>query len=199
MRRLGSDILLTYNIILGCLTLNAIKTVLAPSLLLIQFELDDKVKKFYGDQKMVRECYYVSLKSLGRKEEPLLEPMMVLSASVEKHRRPHPEPTYKAFPSLWTQNVPSQCIAKAKLNSLREQTRHDKEEIESLKERIWGQRAQKPGARGQVEGTGVPSVASTAHPSSHKYAPEDLPKEDDMVTHVSNEATNDVDDDETRA
>jgi len=41
-------------------------------LLLIQFELDDgKVGTLYGDQKMARECCYMSLKSLGRKEEPL--------------------------------------------------------------------------------------------------------------------------------
>jgi len=39
--------------------------------LLIQFELDDEgVGKLYGDQKMARECYYVSLKSLERNEEP---------------------------------------------------------------------------------------------------------------------------------
>ena len=42
-------------------------------------------------------------------------------------------------------------------------------------------------------------VASIARPSSHEYAPEDLPKDDDMATYVSNEATNNVDDDETRA
>jgi len=34
----------------------------------MRFELDDgKVGKLYGDQKMAHECYYVSLKSLGRK------------------------------------------------------------------------------------------------------------------------------------
>ncbi|KAJ8451504.1 LOW QUALITY PROTEIN: hypothetical protein Cgig2_018138 [Carnegiea gigantea] len=53
-------------------TLNAVNAVVTPYLLLVQFELDDgKVGKLYEDQKMVRECYYVSLKSLGRKEEPL--------------------------------------------------------------------------------------------------------------------------------
>jgi len=62
---------MAYNIILGPSTLNLIKAVVTPYLPLIQFELDDeKVGKLYGDQKMARECYYVSLKSLGRKEEP---------------------------------------------------------------------------------------------------------------------------------
>jgi len=38
----------------------------------MQFELDDgRAGKVYGDQKMATECYYVSLKSLARKEEPL--------------------------------------------------------------------------------------------------------------------------------
>ncbi|KAJ8428914.1 hypothetical protein Cgig2_011656 [Carnegiea gigantea] len=65
------NIPMTYNVILGRPTLNAIKVVVAPHLLLIQFKLDDeKVGKLYEDQKMAMECYYVSLKSLGRKEEP---------------------------------------------------------------------------------------------------------------------------------
>ena len=64
---------MAYNVILGRPTLNAIKVMVAPYLLLVQFELDDgKVGKLYGDQKIVRECYYGSLKSLGRKEEPPL-------------------------------------------------------------------------------------------------------------------------------
>jgi len=56
---------------------------------------------------MSRECYYVSLKSLGRKYEAHLaepsrlskpgrigppEAVMILLASVEKHGRPLPEP-----------------------------------------------------------------------------------------------------------
>jgi len=46
------DILMTYNVILECLTLNTIKVVVAPYLLLMQFELDDRrVGKLYGDQK----------------------------------------------------------------------------------------------------------------------------------------------------
>ena len=65
------DILIAYNVILGCPTLSAIKTFIAPYLLLMEFEVDDsQVRKFYGDQKMARECYYVSLKSFGRKDEP---------------------------------------------------------------------------------------------------------------------------------
>ncbi|KAJ8427062.1 hypothetical protein Cgig2_006739 [Carnegiea gigantea] len=74
-----------------------------------KFELDDgNVAKLYGDQKMARECYYVSLKSLGRKEEPptgeisqpnkmgrnvAAETIVVLSALAEEHGLPHPKPT----------------------------------------------------------------------------------------------------------
>ena len=66
------DIPMRYNVILRRPTLNAIKAIISPYLLLIQFELDHRrVGKLYGDQKMARECYCVSLKSLGRKEEPL--------------------------------------------------------------------------------------------------------------------------------
>lgn len=61
-----------YNIILGCLTFNAIKAGVATYLFLIQFELDDNmVGKLYRGRKMAGEYYYKSLKSLGRKEEPL--------------------------------------------------------------------------------------------------------------------------------
>jgi len=68
------DILMACNVILGHLICNAIQAVVAPYLLLIQFELYDvAVRKLYGDQKMAKERYYVSLKSLGRKEEPLLD------------------------------------------------------------------------------------------------------------------------------
>jgi len=51
-----------------------IKAIVESYLLLIQFELDDGgVKKPYGDQKMTRECYYVSLKFLRRKKNPSKE------------------------------------------------------------------------------------------------------------------------------
>ena len=51
------DVLIAYNVILGLSTLNVIRVVVAPHLLLIQFELDDeKVGKLYGDQKMANEC-----------------------------------------------------------------------------------------------------------------------------------------------
>ncbi|KAJ8439076.1 LOW QUALITY PROTEIN: hypothetical protein Cgig2_018470 [Carnegiea gigantea] len=98
-----------YNVILGQPTLNVIKVVVASYLLLIQFELNDqKVGKLYGEQKMARECYYVSLKSFGRKEEPpigemsepnktgkrvAIEAMVVLSTLVEEHGRPCSKPT----------------------------------------------------------------------------------------------------------
>jgi len=60
------DISMTYNVIIGRPTLSAVKAVIAPYLLLMQFELDDgRVGKLFGDQRMARECYYVSLKSLG--------------------------------------------------------------------------------------------------------------------------------------
>ena len=65
------DIPMAYNVILGRPTLGAIKTVIAPYFLLMQFKLDDdgRVRALYGDQKMAHECYYVGLKSLGRKDE----------------------------------------------------------------------------------------------------------------------------------
>ncbi|KAJ8453102.1 hypothetical protein Cgig2_014865 [Carnegiea gigantea] len=75
---------------------------MTPYLLLIQFELDDKkVGKLYKDQKMARECYYLSLKSLGRKEEPpyrkkaATEATVVLFASREEHGHSRPEPTFE--------------------------------------------------------------------------------------------------------
>jgi len=64
------DIPMKYNVILVRQTLSAIKAVIAPYLLLMQFELDDsRVGKLYGDQKMARECDCVSLKSLATKDE----------------------------------------------------------------------------------------------------------------------------------
>jgi len=46
---------MAYNAILRRLTLNAIKVVIAPYLLLMQFELDDRrVGKLHGDQKMAQ-------------------------------------------------------------------------------------------------------------------------------------------------
>ena len=51
------DVLIAYNVILGLSTLNVIRVVVAPHLLLIQFELDDgKVEKRYREQKMERKC-----------------------------------------------------------------------------------------------------------------------------------------------
>jgi len=101
------DIPMAYNVILGRPTLSAIKAIIAPYLLLMWFELDkDRVGKLYGDKKMACECYYVSLKSLGRKDETpsakasrpsklgkkgAPEAVMVLSAKAEEHGRPCPE------------------------------------------------------------------------------------------------------------
>ena len=65
------DILMAYDVILGRPALNTIKDMVAPYLLFIQFELDDKARgKSYGDQKMTKQCSYVTLKSLERKGEP---------------------------------------------------------------------------------------------------------------------------------
>jgi len=105
---------MAYNVILERPTLNTVKAIVAPYLLLILFELDNrKVGKLNGDEKVVRECYYVSLKSLGRKEEiPICEmsrsnkagkkveteAIVVLSTLVEEHRRPHPKPTFQVVP-----------------------------------------------------------------------------------------------------
>ncbi|KAJ8421189.1 hypothetical protein Cgig2_030946 [Carnegiea gigantea] len=62
------DATMAYNAQLGLPTLNTIKAIVASYLLLMQFELnDDKVERLYGDQKMVKECYYVNLKSLSEK------------------------------------------------------------------------------------------------------------------------------------
>ena len=56
---------MAYNVILKCPTLNAIEAVVVPYLVLIQFEVDDgEMGKLYDNQKMAKECYYVSLKSL---------------------------------------------------------------------------------------------------------------------------------------
>ena len=103
------DVPMAYNVIIGRPTLSVLKAVVAPYLLLMQFELDNGgVGKLFGDQKMARECYYVSLKSLGRKEEASVaelprpsksarkgdpEAVMTLLASAEEHGRSRPEPT----------------------------------------------------------------------------------------------------------
>ena len=95
------EVPMAYNVIIKCPTLSVVKVVIAPYLLLLEFELDDgRVGKLFGDQRMARECYYVSLKSLGirdelpfaessrpsksiKKGEP--EAVMILSASAEEH------------------------------------------------------------------------------------------------------------------
>jgi len=103
------DVPMAYNVIIGRPTLSVLKAVVAPYLLLMQFELEDgRVGKLFGDQRMARECYYVSLKSLGRKEEAPVtevsrpsksakkrdpEAVMTLLASAEEHGRSRPEPT----------------------------------------------------------------------------------------------------------
>jgi len=52
------DVSMAYNVIIGRPTLNAVKAVVAPYLLLMQFELNDgRVGKLFGDQRMARECY----------------------------------------------------------------------------------------------------------------------------------------------
>jgi len=63
------DVPMAYNVIIGRPTLSVLKAVVALYLLLMQFELDDgRVGKLFGDQRMARECYYVSLKSLAREK-----------------------------------------------------------------------------------------------------------------------------------
>jgi len=106
---LVADVPMAYKVIITRPTLSMVKAVIAPYLLLIQFELDDgRVGKLSGDQRMACKCYYVSLKLLKSKEETAVqessrlcklankgapEAVMMLSASVEDHRRPHLEPT----------------------------------------------------------------------------------------------------------
>ena len=52
------DVPMAYNIIIGRPTLSVLKAVVAPYLLLMQFELDDgRVGKLFGDQRMAWECY----------------------------------------------------------------------------------------------------------------------------------------------
>jgi len=103
------DVSMVYNVIIGRPTLSAVKAVIASYLLLMQFELDGgRVGKPFGGQRMARECYYVSLMSLGVRDElPLAESsqpnksikkgepeaVMILSASAEEHGRSRPEPT----------------------------------------------------------------------------------------------------------
>jgi len=101
------DVPMAYNVIIGHPNLSMVKVIIAPYLLLMQFELDDgRVGKLFEDQRMAYECYYVNLKSLGRKEETALaessrpcklvkkgdsEAVMILSVSVEEHGRPRSE------------------------------------------------------------------------------------------------------------
>ncbi|KAJ8430261.1 hypothetical protein Cgig2_022719 [Carnegiea gigantea] len=83
------------------------------------FELDDgKVAKLYRDQKMAGECYYTSLKSLGRKEEPPSgeasqtpkigkKSTMEAMASTKEHRKPHQNPPLRCCPYPWTPHAQS--------------------------------------------------------------------------------------------
>jgi len=116
------DVPMAYNFILGCPTLSTIKVVIAPYLLLMQFEMDDgRVGKLLGDRRMARECYYVSLKSLGRKDEAppaessqpsklgkigAPEVVMMLSALAKEHGRPRPEPTMDIIEVPLNSNCP---------------------------------------------------------------------------------------------
>jgi len=102
------DVPMAYNVIIGRPTLRMVKAVIAPYLLLMQFELDDgRIGKLFGDQRMARECYYVILKMLGRREETTLaepprpckslrkvdsEAVMILSDLAEEHGRSRLEP-----------------------------------------------------------------------------------------------------------
>jgi len=62
------DVPMAYNVIIRRPTLSQVKAVIAPYLLVTQFELDDgRVGKLFENQRMAPECYYVSLKLLGRK------------------------------------------------------------------------------------------------------------------------------------
>ena len=77
--------------------------------------------KLHDNQKMAKECYYVSLKSLCRKQEPLpgeisrqnkvgkevAEVMVVLSASADEHERPRPKPTFEVVPN----HGDTECLA----------------------------------------------------------------------------------------
>jgi len=72
------DVPTTYNIILVRQTLHKVKAIIASYLLHLQFEADDgSIGKLQGDQRMVRECYLVSIlplvaRSAGRgPSEPL--------------------------------------------------------------------------------------------------------------------------------
>ncbi|KAJ8432523.1 LOW QUALITY PROTEIN: hypothetical protein Cgig2_030315 [Carnegiea gigantea] len=99
---------------------NAIKVVVASYLLLIQFKLDDeKVSKLYRDQKMARECYYMSLNPWEGNENPLqmsrpnnagkkvvTKAMIVLLALTKDYERPHSEPTFKVVPVPFAQSEP---------------------------------------------------------------------------------------------
>jgi len=51
------DVLMAYNVIIWSPTLSMVKAVIAPYLLLMQFEMDDgRVGKLFGDQRMAHEC-----------------------------------------------------------------------------------------------------------------------------------------------
>ena len=103
MRVLPVDIPIAYNVFLGRPTLNAIKAVVTHYLLLVQFELDDeKVGKLYGDQKMAREYHYMSLKSLGRKEEP--------PSGKGEHGMPYSEPTSEVVSILLGPTCPERTV-----------------------------------------------------------------------------------------
>ena len=120
------DVPMAYNVIIERPTLSMLKAVVAPYLLLMQFELDDRgVGKLFGDQRMARECYYVSLKSLGRKEEAPVtelsgpsksakkgdpEAVMTLLASAEDHGRSRPEPTVEIEEIPLDDNRPDRVV-----------------------------------------------------------------------------------------
>ncbi|KAJ8440005.1 hypothetical protein Cgig2_022687 [Carnegiea gigantea] len=93
------DIPTAYNVIQGRPTRNAIKAAVAPYLLLVQFELDDrKVGNYTG----TKRCPWEGKKNplSGEESRPpkigkksTTEAMLVLSTSAEEHGRPYLEPT----------------------------------------------------------------------------------------------------------
>ncbi|KAJ8420172.1 hypothetical protein Cgig2_021472 [Carnegiea gigantea] len=106
------DVPTAYNAIIGRLTLYKVKAVVAPYLLLLQFEVDDgNIGELCGDQRTAWECHLVSIKALiertrergtsgpshaGKRAKvgpatPIPETLVIHTLASSEPPRPHPE------------------------------------------------------------------------------------------------------------
>ena len=78
-----------YNIIIGQPTLNVVKAVIVPSLMLMKFECGDgAIGSIYGDQQMARDCYLTTVKSTTTDGERSTDDKQETSKAGQKRKAP---------------------------------------------------------------------------------------------------------------